>query len=500
MSNLKKSAKSVVTIIVFTLASKVLGFLREALIASNYGSGAGTDTYFIALSAVSLFSVLLTQTINTTLIPILSDVEAQEGKKGKLNHLNNFLNTVTIIAFILVVIGYFVTPLLMKLLGKGFVGEQFDLAILLTRIGLPTLIFSSIVGIFRGYLQSEERFNESAAAAFPKNIVYILFLIFLSRYFSIKALMVAAVIAEASQLLIQIPSLRKLGYRYKMTVDLQDEYMQRLAALIPPILISVAISDLNNLIDKSMASSLVKGSVSSLNYASVLNNIVMSVFVTAIITVIFPMLSKEANAENYNGLKKLMHTSLNIVLLITIPAAIGMIVLATPAVKVAYQRGEFGEAATMMTSSALVYYSLGLVGNGVKGLLTRVYYSLKDTKTPMINSAYALGLNFIFNLVLVQFMGHRGLALATSLSTTITAIILLHHLRKKIGNLGLKAMTQSSNKSLISSIIKVIVVYFVYIFLLVYFLFLIYIFFLLFVLTYYIIIKSHLLILIDSLN
>src|SRR5699024_6530120 len=155
------------------------------------------------------------------------------------------------------------------------------------------------------------------------------FLFFFSQYFSIKALMIAAVVAEASQLLVQIPSLRKLGYRYKITVDLQDEYMQKLATLIPPILISVAISDLNNMIDKSMASSLVKGSVSALNYANVLNNIVLSVFVTAIITVIFPMLSKEANAENYDGLKKLMHTNLNIVLLITIPATIGMIVLAT---------------------------------------------------------------------------------------------------------------------------------------------------------------------------
>lgn len=115
--------------------------------------------------------------------------------------------------------------------------------------------------------------------------------------------MVATIIAEAAQLLIQIPALRKLGYRYKLNIDLKDEYMQQLAVLIPPILVSVAISDLNNLIDKSMASSLVQGSVSSLNYANVLNNIVMSVFVTAIITVIFPMLSKEANAENYEGLK-----------------------------------------------------------------------------------------------------------------------------------------------------------------------------------------------------
>src|SRR5699024_5914476 len=387
MSNLKKSAKSVVTIIIFTLGSKVLGFFREALIASNYGSGAGTDTFFIALSAITLFSTLILQTINTTLIPILSDVETQEGEKGKLNHLNNFLNTITFVAFLLIVIGFFTAPLLMKVLGKGFEGEQFDLAITLTRIGLPILIFSSLVGIFKGYLESEGLFNASAAAAFPKNIVYIIFLIFLSQRFSIKALMVTAVIAEGAQLLVQIPSLRKLSYKYKLNIDLKDEYMQRLAILIPPILISVAISDLNNIIDKSMASSLAQGSVSSLNYANVLNNIVMSVFVTAIITVIFPMLSKKANAKNFDGLKKLMHTSLNIVLLITIPATIGMIVLATPAVKFAYQRGEFGQAATIMTSGALVYYSIGLVANGVKSLLTRVFYSLKDTKTPMINSA-----------------------------------------------------------------------------------------------------------------
>src|SRR5699024_3640593 len=121
------------------------------------------------------------------------------------------------------------TPLLMKLLGKGFEGEQFELAITLTRIGLPTLIFSSLVGVFRGYLQSEESFTESAAAAFPKNIVFILFLMFLSQYFSIKALMITAVIAEASQLLVRIPGLKKLGYKYKFrseehTSELQSRF------------------------------------------------------------------------------------------------------------------------------------------------------------------------------------------------------------------------------------------------------------------------------------
>src|SRR5699024_6660320 len=144
-------------------------------------------------------------------------------KKGKLNHLNIFLNTLTLFAVLLIILGYFLTPLLMRLLGKGFEGEQFKLAITLTLIGLTLLIFSSLVGVFRGYLQSEESFTESAAAAFPKNIVFILFLMFLSQHFSIKALMVTAVIAEASQLLVQIPGLKKLGYKYKFNVDLKED-------------------------------------------------------------------------------------------------------------------------------------------------------------------------------------------------------------------------------------------------------------------------------------
>ena len=202
MSNLNKSAKSVALITVFTLASKALGFVREVLIAANYGSSAGTDTYFIAMSAVVLFSTLIYQTINTTMIPILSDVEAKEGKEGKLSHLNNFLNITLAVALILMVLAYFLTPLLMEFLGKGFEGEQFDQAILLTRIGLPLIFFSSLVGVFRGFLQSEERFTETAIAGFPTNIVFIVFLLFFSQNYSIKALMVTTVIAEAAQLLV----------------------------------------------------------------------------------------------------------------------------------------------------------------------------------------------------------------------------------------------------------------------------------------------------------
>lgn len=461
MSTLKKSAKSVVAIAVFSTGSKVLGFLREALIASKYGMGADTDSFFIALSAIGLFSMILMDTINTTLIPVLSDVEADEGKVGKVNHLNNFLNIISIAALILAVFAYFFTPLLMQVLGKGFEGAQFDQAVSLTRIGLPALIASSLIGIFRGYLQSEEQFYQTAATGFPKNFTYIIFLLLLAQKFSITALMVAHVVSEFAQFLVIYPGLRKTNYKYKWHIDIKDEYMQRIAELIPPILISVAINDLNNMIDKSMASSLVSGSVSALNYSSKLNSLVSGIFITALITVLFPMFSKEASQKNYVQLKKLVGTSINVVLLIVVPAAIGMIVLATTVTRLAYERGSFDSAATAMTASALIFYSMGLVGNAIKMMLNRVFYALQDTKTPMINGVYNLGLNFVFNLFFVQFMGHNGLALATSITTTLTAFVLIYKLRKKIGNLGFRAILQSAMKIFISAGVMGVAVYFI---------------------------------------
>lgn len=462
MSQVRKSAKSVGMIMVISLGSKVLGFFREALIASRYGSGAGTDTFFIALSALALFSGIISQTINTTLIPVLADVEVHEGKASKKNHFNNFLNTLIVVAVLLTGLAFLLAPAIMSIIAKGFEGEQFEQAIFMMRIGLPLLIFSTIVGSFIGYLQTEEKFTEAALTAIPYNLVYILFLLFLANRYSIVALMVATVVAELAKLLVVVPNLHKLDYHYQWMIDLKDKYMKQVAYLIPPVLLSVGISDVNNMVDRSMASSLAEGSVSSLKYANTLNAIVYGVFISAIITVVFPMLSKEANAKNYERLKKIVQTSMNIILLIMIPATIGMIILSGPAVKFAYQRGEFGDRAAWMTQTALIAYSVGLVGIGVKSLLTRIFYALQDTKTPMINGAYALVSNVLLNLLFVRYLDHNGLALATSLTTIITAGLLLYELRKKIGPLGISAMLQSSLKILASSIVMGLVVYLLY--------------------------------------
>lgn len=462
MTKSKQVTKSALIIIVFTLGSKFLGFIREVLIAAKFGSGIETDTYFVAMTATGLITGFMSNAISTTFVPVLSEIESKEGKEGQINHTNNMINIIFFFSVILVILSWLASPLLVKLLAKGFYGEQFNLAVKLTRIGLPKIIFSCIIGALTGFLHSEQRHTSSAAIGFPFNFVFIFYLIFLSSIFGIKGLMAVSVVAVFSQLLIQIPEAKKTGYRYKFIFDLKDEYIKKVLYLSLPVLIGASINDLNAIVDRTLASSLITGSISALNYANRLKSLILGVFISAITTVIFPLLAKESNSGNVKGMKKIMAYGVNLILLITIPATVGLTVLAKPIVEVAFQRGEFDATATLMTSQALIFYSLGLVAMALRLLITRVYYSLQDTKTPMVNGVISVGFNIVFNLILVRFMAHAGLAFATSIATTIATLLMFYNLRKKIGPLGIMSYINCGLKSGLASAIMGAIAYYTY--------------------------------------
>src|SRR5699024_8849021 len=181
MSNTKKVAKSAAMIAVLTLISKFLGFIREMLIAYKFGSGYETDTYFVAMTATVLIMSTVGAALNTTLIPIFSEIEEKKGKRHKLKYLNNILNVVLIITIVLGILGYFLSPVVIRVLAKGFTGEQFDLAVKLNRIGLPIMIFLGFTYVFSGFLQSSEKFGPPAIAGIPFNLVYIVYLLIFSN-------------------------------------------------------------------------------------------------------------------------------------------------------------------------------------------------------------------------------------------------------------------------------------------------------------------------------
>ena len=462
MSKGKNLAKTAGMISILTLISKGLGFLREIMIANRFGSGIETDTYFVAMTATVIIIGTIGAALKTTLIPIFSEVEGRYGRKGKLKFLNNIFNIVFIIGLIVIVLGYIFSPLTIKILAKGFEGEQFNLAVTLNRIGLPIAMFLGLTHVFTGLLNSSEIFGPSAISGVPYNFVFLTYLILVGKNASIYTLMVVTVIAASTQFLILVPAVRHMGYRYRFKINLRDPYLRKGMFLVLPVLIGSAVQQINIVIDRTLASSLERGSISALTYSSRINDMVIAVFIMAITTVIFPKLSRAFSKEDGGEVNRILGQGINIILIITVPATIGLLLLADPLVYLFFQRGSFDAIDTYMTSQALMFYSLGLVGFSLRLMLNKVYYSFQDTRTPMINGVIAVGVNLIFNLILIRWMGHSGLALATSISATVTTILLFISLRKKIGPIGLTRYMISFFKTLAASLIMGLVVYFIY--------------------------------------
>ena len=234
--------------------------------------------------------------------------------------------------------------------------------------------------------------------------------------------------------------------------------------LIAPVLIGVAVNQINTIVDRTIASTLVEGSISALNYATKLNQFVMGMFIVSISSVVYPMLSKLSTENNKEKFNKSIITSVNTVTLLVIPISIGAIILANSIVKLLFQRGEFDVRATQMTAVALIFYSIGMIGYGLRDILGKVFYSLQDTRTPMINGVIAMVLNITLNILFVKYtnMQLAGLAFATSISALFPIALLFISLRRKIGSFGGKSIALGMIKSLISGIIMAVVTLFAY--------------------------------------
>src|SRR5699024_1129875 len=315
---------------------------------------------------------------------------------------NNVFNIVVIICLILSVIGAIFTPQIVKIFAVGFEGETLRLAIYFTRVMILGLAFLGMSYIMMAYLQVKENFIIPGLMPVPYNILIIISII-ISVKISPYLLPWGTLIGLSLQFLFQLPFAMKKGYRYKAYIDIKDEHLKRMLWLIAPVLIGVAVNQINTIVDRTIASTLVEGSISALNYATKLNQFVMGMFIVSISSVVYPMLSKLSSENNKERFNKSIITSINTVILLVIQISIGAIILANPIVKLLFQRGEFDARATQMTAVALIFYSIGMIGYGLRDILGKVFYSLQDTRTPMINGVIAMGLNIILNILFVKY-------------------------------------------------------------------------------------------------
>lgn len=460
---MSKVAKAAVGLMAATLIAKILGFGRELALASAYGASGTSDAFLVAMNIPAVIFSAIGTSLGTAFIPLYCDLEAKQGKKASLRFSNNVLNIVVLLCLITSLVGVVFTEPIVKLFAVGFKGETLTQAIYFTRVLILGMAFLGMSYIMMAFLQVKENFVIPGLMSVPYNMLIIIS-IFLSVTINPNLLPWGTLIGLSLQFIFQYPFARKKGFKYRPYINLKDEYLKRMLWLIGPVLIGVAVTQVNSIVDRTIASTLVEGSISALNYATKLNQFVMGMFIVSISSVIYPMLSKLSTENNKKKFKESIVTAINVVTLIIIPISVGAIILAEPIVKLLFQRGEFDARATQMTAIALIFYSIGMLGFGLRDILGKIFYSLQDTKTPMINGIIAMVLNIVLNLAFVKYtnMGLGGLAFATSISSLVTIALLSVSLRKKIGAFGGKKIISVLIKSIIAALLMALVTKFTY--------------------------------------
>lgn len=456
---MSKVAKAAIGLMIVTIFSKILGFGRELVLGSVYGASYYTDAYIVAIDIPNVLFGTIGTALATTFIPLYYD-NLNIGGENRANYFtNNIFNITLILSLLIAIFGSIFAEPLVKLFAIGFEDQTLKLAINFTKIMMWSVIFIGLANIMSSILQIKDKFIITGLIGIPYSIILI-FTILLSRKIGIYVLPIGTLVAIMSKFLFQIPFAFKEGYKYKFNIDIKNEHVKKIIYLVGPVFIGVAVNQINTLVDRTLASTLIEGSISALNYANRLNGFVIGLFIMSIGTVIYPTLSKlSTDSIKFSNV---IVNAVNSVILLVIPVSIGAIVIAEPIIRFVFERGAFDTEATNMTTVALICYSIGMIGFGLREILNKIFYSLQDTKTPMINGAMAMGMNIILNIIFIKFLGHAGLALATSISALICIVLLFNSLKQKIGYFGQDKIIKTTFKSLISAIIMGIVTYLMY--------------------------------------
>lgn len=460
--NNKKVAGIALIITIITFSSKLLGLLRDILLANYYGTSISSDAYVMAQSILSVFTILLVNGLGTAFIPMLSDYKVNRSESDNKGLINNvYTVSVLITAVISVILLIFIKPVV-GFFAPGFSPEAQHLTQMVTMVMIPTISLSVIVLLNNSFLQTRGSYFVPALYGFPSNLALITGMIFFTSQFGIIGLGVAFSIGAVCQILFQMPALIKTGFKYKPEADFNNEGLKTLFILVIPTAIGTGIQQINSIVDRIIGSGLAEGSIAALNFSNKLGLFVMGLLFASISSVYYTAMANHSANNNMDEFKNLLKGTVNTLSLVIVPASVGFIVLRLPIVKLVFERGAFDGGASEMTSVALMFTAVGLLGFSLRDVFSRAFYALQDTKTPMINGSIAVVINIIFALLLSGPMKVGGLALAMSISGLSASVLLFIALYKRIGDFGVKDMLSTIGKILFAAILMGICVHFTY--------------------------------------
>jgi putative peptidoglycan lipid II flippase len=448
-------SRRVGTVSFFTFLSRILGLARDSVLAWAFGATRAADAFYVAFRIPNMLRRLVAEgALTIAFVPVYTDhlrrsrADGKEAASVVFTYLSMFLAAIC-------VLGILFAPWIVKAIAWGFSAtpEKFELTVWLTRLMFPYIMMISLVALAMGILNSLKRFAAPAASPILLNLGIIFGALVLDKFFEIPAegLAFGVLLGGVLQLALQIPSLAREGMIPRLNFNWRHPALRGLLFLMVPSAVGAAVYQLNVVVVTFLASFLPEGSVSYLWYADRVSEFSLGIFSIAVATAALPTLSDHAAEKDMESLKETMNYSIRLALLIDIPAAVGLYIMALPIVRVLFQRGEFSGATSVATAGALCFFAMKIpFVSGVRNLVPG-FFALKDAKTPVAISFVAVAVNAAAALALMGTMLHRGLALALVISSAVNLALLLWFFRRKVGPIGARRIIASASRTAAAS-------------------------------------------------
>lgn len=426
MQNAGKHLAGTAVLMVFvTLLSKAFGMLRDILLAQNFGTATEAVAYEAASRLpITLFDFALGGVVTAAFIPIFNELMVKEGREKAFSFANKYFNLILAITATIAVCGIIFSKPLISFLAPDIDAGAKALAVSLSRVMFPMIVFTGIAFCYVGILQSFEKYTLPAIMSLVSNLVMVLYFFVLCDIFGVWGLSAALVIGWFLQAAIQAPAAHKLGFYYKPTLDIKDTYIRRALKMAIPILVCSWLQPVCNVINTRFASGFEGGSaITMVNYANRLYIMIVGIFSFVATNLLFPKLSRAEAGGDSSGARRFAGSSLKILLYIMIPLSAGIYLLSEPLVRVIYMRGEFTAHDAEMTAAVLKLFALGIPFMSANEVLTKLFFAMQKVKAPMAVSVISIAVNIALVTLLVEAVGFDGIAIASSATIAVCAVL-----------------------------------------------------------------------------
>ncbi len=441
-SNTSRIARSAGSVSIAVFFSRILGLVREQVLAGLFGAGTAMDAFVVAFRIPNLLRDLFAEgALSSAFVTVFTEYDEKRSQAETWFLVNNVLTALAIIISIIVLLGMGFSEELVRLLAPDFalVPGKIALTQRLTNIMFPFLLLVSLAALFMGLLNTKGYFFIPALASSCFNLGSIVIggglALFLPRYGyqAITGMAIGTLSGGLFQLLIQVPLAGRLGYRFRPRLNLAHPGLRRVGRLVIPAIIGLSATQINIFVNTNFASRCAEGSVAWLNYAFRLIQFPIGLFGVALSVATLPVVARQAATGNRKELGHTLVSSLNLAFALTVPAAAGLWVLAEPVVRIIFEHGRFTGLDTIMTAQAVRFYAIGLLAYSAVKILVPVFYALNDTRWPVIGSFVAVAANIVVILATLQRFQHRAIALSTSITMILNFLLLALVLYRKIG-------------------------------------------------------------------